>query len=128
VATAAAAVGSVVTLSPWVSTVHAWVAPVTSRTHACSSGRRVGVDAAVRHVRVVRMSPTPEQQGDESSRGIDVSFDPRLFKVRLSRATGIEYVAHKHFHRVKPGRTVWVRKVSFRLTVLNAWFADGGPI
>jgi hypothetical protein len=29
---------------------------------------------------------------------------------------------------VSNDRTVWVRKVSFRLTVLNAWFADGGPI
>lgn len=27
-----------------------------------------------------------------SNNGIDVSQDPRLYKVRLSRATGIEYV------------------------------------
>jgi hypothetical protein len=97
VAITAATVGSVIiTLSPWMSYVHALVAPLTSRTYACSSSRRVGVDAVRRVGVVVRMSPTPEQQGDESAQGIDLSFDPRLYKVRLSRATGIEYVANTH--------------------------------
>lgn len=37
-------------------------------------------------------NPNDSTNNGTDPNGIDLSFDPRLYKVRLSRATGIEYV------------------------------------
>ncbi len=39
------------------------------------------------------INPNNSTNGGIDTTGIDMSFDPRLYKVRLSRATGIEYVS-----------------------------------